>query len=124
MQLPFLADPGTGRSWHDRADPEEWRVSSPDATMTAAGAAGAAESVGGGEAVAMPSLRQAASGLAAALSQGTTVAREAGRLGAELTRIARGRSDVAPARGDRRFADPAWTSNVAFRMIQQSYLAS
>src|SRR5437764_4222811 len=72
----------------------------------------------------MPSLRQAASGLAAALSQGTTVAREAGQLGAELTRIARGRSSVAPARGDRRFADPAWTSNPAFRMIQQSYLAS
>src|SRR5882757_6618757 len=78
MQLPFLADPGTGRSWYGRADPEEWHVSSPDATMTAAGAA---ESVGGGEAVGMPSLRQAASGLAAALSQGTTVAREAGRLG-------------------------------------------
>src|SRR6266568_2418397 len=86
--------------------------------------AGAAESVGGGEAVGMPSLRQAASGLAAALSQGTTVAREAGRLGVELTRIAGGRSDVAPARGDRRFTDPAWTSNPAFRMIQQSYLAS
>jgi polyhydroxyalkanoate synthase subunit PhaC len=96
-------------------------VSSPDATMTAAGAA---ESAGGGEAVGMPSLRQAASGLAAALGQGTTVAREAVRLGAELTRIARGRSSVAPARGDRRFADPAWTSNMAFRMIQQSYLAS
>jgi poly[(R)-3-hydroxyalkanoate] polymerase subunit PhaC len=86
--------------------------------------AGAAESVGGGEAVGLPSLRQVASGLAAALSQGMTVAREAGRLGAELTRIAGGRSDVAPARGDRRFTDPAWTSNPAFRMIQQSYLAS
>lgn len=59
-----------------------------------------------------------------ALSQGTTAAREAARLGAELTRIARGRSDVAPARGDRRFTDPAWTSNPVFRMIQQSYLAS
>jgi polyhydroxyalkanoate synthase len=84
---------------------------------------GTAESVGGGEAVGMPSLRQAASGLAAALSQGTTVAREASRLGAELTRIARGVSDVAPARGDRRFTDPAWTANPAFRVIQQSYLA-
>ena len=52
------------------------------------------------------------------------MAREAGRLGAELTRIARGRSDVAPAKGDRRFTDPAWTSNPVFRMIQQSYLAS
>jgi polyhydroxyalkanoate synthase len=72
----------------------------------------------------MPSLRQAAGGLAAALSQGTTVAREASRLGAELTRIARRRSDVAPAKGDRRFTDPAWTSNPALRMVQQGYLAS
>ena len=52
------------------------------------------------------------------------MAREAARLGVELTRIAWGRSDVAPAQGDRRFTDPAWTSNPVFRMIQQSYLAS
>lgn len=96
-------------------------MSSSDATMPTAGAA---ESVGGGEAVGMPSLRQAVSGLGAALSQGTTVAREASRLGLELTRVTRGLSDVAPAKGDRRFTDPAWTGNLVFRMIQQSYLAS
>src|SRR5579862_1889205 len=96
-------------------------MSSSDATMTTGGAA---ESVGGGDAVGMPSLGQAAGGLAAALSQGATVAREAGRLGVELARIAWGRSDVAPAKGDRRFTDPAWTSNPMFRMIGQSYLAS
>ena len=56
-------------------------MSSPDATMTTAGVA---ESVDGGETVGMPSLRQAARGLAAAVGQGTTVAREAGRLGVEL----------------------------------------
>ncbi len=95
-------------------------MSSSDATTTD----GTAESVGGGEAVGMPSLRQAVGGLAAALSQGTTVAREGTRLGLELTRIAWGRSDVAPAKGDRRFTDPTWTSNPVFRMIQQSYLAS
>jgi polyhydroxyalkanoate synthase subunit PhaC len=96
-------------------------VSTPDATMTTGEAA---ESVGGGEAVGLPTLRQAAGGLAAALSQGSTVAREATRLGAELTRIALGRSDVAPVKGDRRFTDPAWTSNPVFRVIGQSYLAS
>jgi len=95
-------------------------VSSSDAATTD----GTAESVGGGEAVGMPSLRQAVGGLAAALSQGTTVAREGTRLGLELTRIAWGRSDVAPAKGDRRFTDPTWTSNPVFRSIQQSYLAS
>jgi polyhydroxyalkanoate synthase len=96
-------------------------VSSPDATTTTASAT---ESVGGGEAVGVPSLRQAASGLAAALGQGAAVAREVTRLSLELGRIAWGRSDLAPAEGDRRFTDPAWTSNPAFRMIQQSYLAS
>ena len=87
-------------------------------------AAEAAESVDGGEAVGIPSLWDAASGIAAALRQGTTVAQEASRLGVELTRIAWGLSDAAPAKGDRRFTDPAWTSNPVFRMIQQSYLAS
>jgi polyhydroxyalkanoate synthase subunit PhaC len=96
-------------------------MSNPDATMTTGEAA---ESVGGGEAAGIPSLGQAASGLAAALSQGAAVAGEATRLGVELIRIARGRSDVAPAKGDRRFTDPAWTSNPVFRMIGQSYLAS
>ena len=77
-------------------------MSSSDATTTD----GTAESVGGGEAVGIPSLTGAVGGLAAALSQGTTVAREATRLGLELTRIAWGRSDAAPAKGDRRFTDP------------------
>jgi hypothetical protein len=62
--------------------------------------------------------------MATALRQGTTVAQEASRLAVELTRIAWGLSDVAPAKGDRRFTDPAWTSNPVFRMIQQTYLAS
>jgi poly[(R)-3-hydroxyalkanoate] polymerase subunit PhaC len=96
-------------------------VTSAETTLTAAEAA---ESVDGGEAVGIPSLGDAVSGMAAALRQGTTVAQEAGRLGVELTRIAWGLSDVAPAKGDRRFTDPAWTSNPVFRMIQQTYLAS
>jgi polyhydroxyalkanoate synthase subunit PhaC len=82
------------------------------------------ESVGGGEAVGIPSLQDTAGAVAAALSQGTTVAREAAGLGLELARIAWGLSDVAPAKADRRFADPAWTANPVFRIIQQSYLAS
>src|SRR5258708_21423055 len=86
--------------------------------------AGAAESVGGGEAVGVPSLGHAAGGLAAALSQGATVAGEAARLGVELARIAWGRSDVAPAQGDRRFAQPAGTANPGVRLIGQSYLSS
>src|ERR1700757_1236914 len=104
------------------------RRSDSEGIMTSANArlttAETTESVNGGEAVGIPSLRDAVNGLAAALTQGTAVAREASRLSAELTRIAWGLSDVAPAKGDRRFTDPAWTSNPAFRMIGQSYLAS
>jgi polyhydroxyalkanoate synthase len=100
-------------------DPEEQHVNGADATTI-----GAAESVGGGEAVGIPSLQDAISGLAAALAQGTTVTQEVSQLGLELTRIARGLSDVAPAKGDRRFTDPAWTLNPVFRRIQQTYLAS
>jgi polyhydroxyalkanoate synthase subunit PhaC len=96
-------------------------VTSADAGTTAAEAP---ESINGGEAVGIPSLQDAVSGMAAALSQGQTVARETGRLSLELIRIACGLSPVAPARGDRRFTDPAWTTNPIFRMIEQSYLAS
>jgi polyhydroxyalkanoate synthase subunit PhaC len=96
-------------------------VSSPDA---AASASDAAASLNGGEAVAAPSAADMAGALVAALSQGRTVARATGQLGGELARIARGRSSVQPAKGDRRFADPAWTANPVFRRIKQSYLAS
>ena len=96
-------------------------MSSAEATATATKAT---ESMDGSEAVAMPSLEGAAGGLAAALSQWQTVTCEVGRLGLEFTRIAAGRSSVAPAEGDRRFSDPAWTSNPLFRMIGQGYLAS
>jgi polyhydroxyalkanoate synthase len=44
-------------------------------------------------------------------------------LGAELGRIARGTSGVAPPARDRRFADPAWMANPALRRVVQAYLA-
>ena len=40
----------------------------------------------------------------------------------ELGKIAVGRSQVAPQKGDRRFADPAWTEHPGFRRTMQSYL--
>ena len=39
------------------------------------------------------------------------VASRAGTLGRELGAIAAGRSEIAPAKGDKRFADPAWRGN-------------
>lgn len=52
------------------------------------------------------------------------VATRLGALAAELGRIAVGGSDIAPARGDRRFSDPAWTQNPVLRRVVQAYLAT
>jgi polyhydroxyalkanoate synthase subunit PhaC len=55
--------------------------------------------------------------------QPLTVARRAAGLAGELGMITAGRSAIAPAPRDRRFADPAWTSNPFLRRIVQAYLA-
>ena len=41
----------------------------------------------------------------------------------ELLKIGTGSSEVAPERGDKRFADPMWQSNIAYRAVSQGYLA-
>jgi polyhydroxyalkanoate synthase len=53
-----------------------------------------------------------------------TTGRRLSSLAAELMRIGAGTSTLAPARGDRRFTDPAWTGNALLRRIVQSYLAA
>ena len=52
-----------------------------------------------------------------------TVARRSAALAGELGKITVGRSAVAPAPRDRRFADPAWMGNPFLRRILQAYLA-
>ena len=52
-----------------------------------------------------------------------TVTRRSLGLAGELGKIAIGRSAVAPAPRDRRFADPAWMGNPFLRRILQAYLA-
>ena len=51
-------------------------------------------------------------------------ASRAGGLAAELARVARGGSAVAPGAKDRRFADPAWSANPVLRRVMQAYLAT
>jgi polyhydroxyalkanoate synthase len=51
------------------------------------------------------------------------VARHSARLARDLAAVAAGRSDIAPAKGDKRWADPAWQENPAYRRVQQTYLA-
>jgi class II poly(R)-hydroxyalkanoic acid synthase len=63
--------------------------------------------------------------LAAALGRRPGLAGgQAAQLGAELGRIAAGRSRVAADPRDRRFSDPAWTGNPLFRRSVQAYLAA
>ncbi len=50
------------------------------------------------------------------------VLRRAATSAVELGRIGLGRSDIAPRRGDRRFADPAWSEHPVLHRTMQSYL--
>ena len=52
------------------------------------------------------------------------VARHTGEFAKELGRIGVGRSEVAPNRKDKRFADPAWTGNPLLRRVMQAHIAS
>src|SRR5689334_11077902 len=51
------------------------------------------------------------------------VAARATGLTAELARAATGRSKLEPAKGDRRFSDPAWEQNWLLHRLLQGYLA-
>jgi polyhydroxyalkanoate synthase len=53
-----------------------------------------------------------------------TVVGAGARLAGELSKVAVSRSDLAPAKGDRRFTDPTWTHNPAYRRLMQAYLAA
>ena len=53
-----------------------------------------------------------------------TVASRATALGQELVSIAEGRSELAPAKGDKRFADAAWRGNPLLKRTMQAYLAT
>jgi polyhydroxyalkanoate synthase len=56
-----------------------------------------------------------------AVEPGAAVATELDA-GAELLRVVIGRSDVAPERGDRRFADAAWHEHPLLHRLMQAYL--
>jgi len=66
----------------------------------------------------------AASALLAQLArQPGMVARQYTKFLGELARVAAGRSELAPAAGDRRFADAAWNESAGFRRLLQAYVA-
>jgi polyhydroxyalkanoate synthase len=84
----------------------------------------ATEAVIGGEDVSLPGVGDVVGGVAAVLTNGRAISREGAQLTRELARIAVGRSEVAPSKGDKRWKDPAWETNPVFHRIEQSYLAT
>jgi polyhydroxyalkanoate synthase len=83
----------------------------------------AAASVEGAEPVAIPSPQGLVRGLILPFAQPRPLAREAARLGREAARIIRGTDEIAPSPRDKRFADPTWSDNPAYRRLVQGYLA-
>jgi len=82
-----------------------------------------ADAVAGGEDVAPLAGPATVAALARLLTDWRRLARANRALAGELGRIAVGRSAVAPAAGDWRFADPTWQENAAFHRTMQIYLA-
>jgi polyhydroxyalkanoate synthase subunit PhaC len=56
-------------------------------------------------------------------SQPRAVSRQYAKFLGELLQVAAGRSALAPAGGDRRFADKAWSDSATFRRLLQAYVA-
>jgi polyhydroxyalkanoate synthase subunit PhaC len=103
---PALDGPGTASA------PEAGAL---DLLLTEAGQSAVARLVPGLEAVR----------LARALARRPrAVVRRGSSLATELAKVGLGRSDAAPERGDRRFGDPGWSENPAFRRLLQTYLVT
>jgi polyhydroxyalkanoate synthase len=71
----------------------------------------------------MPNISWSRFALSLARKPRTLVSRARGLAG-QLVSIAEGHSDLAPAKGDKRFADPAWLGNPLLKATMQAYLAT
>ena len=84
----------------------------------------AVEGVGATDPIGVPDLSAVIGSIVGTLGQGRALAGRGAGFAAELGRIVRGSSTVAPPRGDWRFADPSWQSNPIYRRVGQAYLAA
>jgi polyhydroxyalkanoate synthase len=84
----------------------------------------ALDAINAGLAVGRVGAVEAAAALASALARTSDGAARARHLLGELAEVAAGRMVVTPARGDGRFADPAWRENPVYRRLGQAYLAT
>jgi len=65
----------------------------------------------------------AAGALIGALARTPGIVNRSASLAGEVAAAVLGRSTIAPPKGDRRFADPAWESHPFYRRLGQAYLA-
>ncbi|HEY3906175.1 MAG TPA: alpha/beta fold hydrolase [Streptosporangiaceae bacterium] len=84
----------------------------------------ALDAINSGLTVGRVGLIEGAAALTTAFARSQDAAGRARALAKELAEVAAGRSELAPARGDRRFADPAWQHNPLYRRLGQAYLAT
>ena len=84
----------------------------------------AVDAIAAGDPASVPTVAGIADGIVATVLQGSAVGKASAGLGAELLRIALGRSEVSPSRGDWRFKDPTWSTNPIYRRVAQTYLAA
>ena len=110
-----------------RAQAAEARENLAEDTAQLAGGAEGAEAVLGSGLLGGSGLGQVAGALRslgrAAVRQPGAVLRSGPKVGLQFLQIGLGKSEVAPEKGDKRFADPAWRDNPLFRTALQAYLA-
>ena len=124
---PTAADTQAAEEQPRRAQAAEPRENLADTAAHHAGGAEGAEAVLGPGLLAGSGLGQAAEALRllgqVARRQPEALRQSWPKVGKELLRIGLGRSEVAPQKGDKRFADPAWRDNAWFRTTMKAYLA-
>jgi polyhydroxyalkanoate synthase subunit PhaC len=84
----------------------------------------AAGAVNAGLAVGRVGSRQAAAALAHAIAHSPDLMSWAGTLARDLAAVATGEAVTTPAKGDTRFADPAWRDHPVYRRAGQAYLVT
>ena len=104
-------------------------IEQPESTEATQGSEGdlaqaALDAINAGLAVGRIGAVEAAAALAAALARTSDGVGRARQFLGELAEVAAGKMVVTPARGDGRFADPAWRENPVYRRLGQAYLAA
>ena len=80
----------------------------------------AAEALEGGEGLGRLSPRDLVAAFGRTVGRPGPLTSEGARLVAEVAKVAVGRSEVAPAKNDWRFKDPAWTDNPLYRRVAET----